>query len=185
MALNTTKYSQCHCTEKTKQTSWLTQYFNCNSRFATLISLEIYLYIPNIFFKIYFVDQAITVVPFFSPFYFLTPFLPSFPYLSSCPWVIHISSLASPFPILFLTSPCLFSTYHLCFLFPIPFPNSLSLLITLHVISISVNLFLFQLFAQFIFVFVFVGTVVDSLNLLSFYCSWFFLMLILFYCLYF
>ena len=44
--------------------------------------------------------------------------------LSSCPWVMHISSLGSPFPMLFLTSPCLFSTYHLCFLFPVPFPHS-------------------------------------------------------------
>ena len=42
--------------------------------------------------------------------------------LSSCPWVIHISSLASTFPILFLTSPCLFCTYYLCFLFPLSFP---------------------------------------------------------------
>ena len=25
--------------------------------------------------------------------------------LGSCPWVVHVSSLASPFPILFLTSP--------------------------------------------------------------------------------
>ena len=41
--------------------------------------------------------------------------------LSSHLWVIHISSLASPFPILFLTSPCLFCTYHLCFLFTVPF----------------------------------------------------------------
>ena len=39
---------------------------------------------------------------------------------SSCPWVIYISSSASIFPILFLISPCLFSTYHLCFLFPVP-----------------------------------------------------------------
>ena len=44
------------------------------------------------------------------------------PRLSSCPWVIHINSLASPFPILFLTSPCLFCIYHLYFLFPVPFP---------------------------------------------------------------
>ena len=44
-----------------------------------------------------------------------TPFSP-------CPWVIHVSSLASPFPILFLTSPCLFDAYQLCFLFPVPFP---------------------------------------------------------------
>ena len=41
--------------------------------------------------------------------------------LSSCPWVIHVSSLASLFPILFLTSPCLFYAYQLCFLFPVPF----------------------------------------------------------------
>ena len=33
--------------------------------------------------------------------------------LSSCLWVIHTSSLASPCPILFLTSPCLFLTYYL------------------------------------------------------------------------
>ena len=69
------------------------------------------------------------------------------PALSSCPWVIHISSSASPFPILFLTSPCLFCTYCLCFLFPVPLPHSLPsftpLLIALHVISISVILFLF------------------------------------------
>ena len=42
-------------------------------------------------------------------------------HVSSCLRVIHISSLASTFPILFLTSPCLFSTYHLCYLFPVPF----------------------------------------------------------------
>ena len=67
---------------------------------------------------------------------------------SSCSWVIHMSSLASTFPILFLPSPCLFSTYHLCYLFYVPFPalypHPTPLLITLHVI-----LFLFWLFAQF------------------------------------
>ena len=41
---------------------------------------------------------------------------------SSCPWVILISSLASTFPTLFLPSPCLFSTYHLCYLFSVPLP---------------------------------------------------------------
>ena len=84
--------------------------------------------------------------------------------LSSCPWVIHISSLASPFPVLFLISYFLFSTHHLCYLFPIPFPllsPSHSLLITLHVISISVILLLFQLFAQFAFVFV-LGVLVNN-----------------------
>ena len=71
-----------------------------------------------------------------------TVFLP----LSLCPWVVHISSLASTFPVLFLTSPCQFCTYHLCFLFPCLFPHSPpspSPLITLLVISISVTLFLF------------------------------------------
>ena len=43
--------------------------------------------------------------------------------LSSCPWVVHISSSASPFPIMFLTSPCLFCTYQLCFLIPVHFPS--------------------------------------------------------------
>ena len=95
-----------------------------------------------------FIDYAITVVPFPPPFS-LCPahsLPPTFPPFSSCPWVIHISSLASPFPILFLPSPCLFSTYHLCYLFSVPFPPSpppTPLLITLHVISISVILILF------------------------------------------
>ena len=60
-----------------------------------------------------------------------TPTSTSIPYLSWCPWVIHVSSLASPFPVLFLTSPCLFCTYHLCFLFPVPFPPFSSLTLSL------------------------------------------------------
>ena len=51
-----------------------------------------------------------------------TPSHQHHPLLSSCLWVIYISSLASPFSILFLTSPCLFSTYQLCFLIPASFP---------------------------------------------------------------
>ena len=110
-------------------------------------------------FLIISIDYAITVVPFFPcyspPSSTLIP--SSIPPLSSCPWVLHISSLASPFSILFLTSPCLFCTYKLCFLFPVPFPSfspSSSLLITLHVISISVILFLFScLFSLFLFLF--------------------------------
>ncbi|KAF6119875.1 hypothetical protein HJG60_010258 [Phyllostomus discolor] len=58
-----------------------------------------------------------------------TPHLPAFPSLRSCQWVIHISSLASTFPILFLTSPCLFCIDHLCFLFPEHFPPFSSLLL--------------------------------------------------------
>ena len=64
----------------------------------------------------------------------------------TCPWVIHISSLASPFPILFSTSPCLFFTYNLCFLFPVPFPPFSPYPFPADngpLISISVILFLF------------------------------------------
>ena len=50
-----------------------------------------------------------------------SPSLPHSPPDSSCRWVILISSLASTFPILFLPYPCLFSTYHLCYLFSVPF----------------------------------------------------------------
>ena len=101
-----------------------------------------------LFFEIYFIDYAITVVPFFLPFIPLHPvphLPPSFPHLGSCPWVVHVSSLVSPFSILFLSSPCLFCTCHLCFLFPVPFLLFSPLpspLITFHLISTSVNLFL-------------------------------------------
>ena len=65
--------------------------------------------------------------PIFSPFYVLLSCTPSPtiipPHLSSCPWVVHISSLASPFSILFLISPCPFCTYNLCLLFPVPCPS--------------------------------------------------------------
>ena len=60
----------------------------------------------------------------FPPFIFLHPAHPlpsALPPFSPRPWVIHISSLASTFPVLFLPSPCLFSTYHLCYLFSVPF----------------------------------------------------------------
>ena len=62
--------------------------------------------------------MILQVVPFPPPLYSSLPCTPHQPHslpLSSCPWVIHISSLASPFPVLFLTSLCLFCTYHLCF----------------------------------------------------------------------
>ena len=63
--------------------------------------------------------------PFIPP--HLAPHLPpSFPSpappLSSCPWVVYISSLASTFPILFLTFPCRLSSDHLCYLFSVHFP---------------------------------------------------------------
>ena len=76
-----------------------------------------------LFFNI-FIDYAITVVPFppHTPLLPAHPLPPTFLAYSSCPWVILISSLASTFPTLFLPSPCLFSTYHLCYLFSVPFP---------------------------------------------------------------
>ena len=80
-----------------------------------------------IFFDI-FIDYAITVVPFL-PLHSTPPCPPPpshIPLYSPCPWVILISSLASTFPTLFLPSPCLFSTYHLCYLFSVPPPTSQS-----------------------------------------------------------
>ena len=77
----------------------------------------------NKFFDI-FIDYAITVVP-LPPLHSTPscpPLPPTFPPYSSCPCVILISSLASTFPILFLPSPGLFRTYHLCYLFSVPFP---------------------------------------------------------------
>ena len=67
--------------------------------------------------------------------------------LNSCPWVVHVSSLASPIPILFLISTCLFC-FQLCFLIPAPFPPfSPSQLITLQMVFIPMIWFLFWLFA--------------------------------------
>ena len=109
---------------------------------------------------------------FFLPFIPLRPappLVPAFPCLCSCPWDVHISSLASPFPILFLTSPCLFSTYHLCFLFSVPFLPFSPLPIPSdnpHVYE-SVPALVVCLVC---FWFYFLGSVVNSC-ILSFYCS--------------
>ena len=53
------------------------------------------------------------------------PTLQHSPALSSCPWVVRISSLSSLFPIPFLTSPHLFNAYQLCFFFLVAFPLNL------------------------------------------------------------
>ena len=79
---------------------------------------------PATFFWIYLLIMLLQLSH-FCPFTQLHPahhLPPTFPPYSSCPWVILISSLASTFPTLFLPSPCLFSTYHLCSLFSVPFP---------------------------------------------------------------
>ena len=116
-------------------------------------------FIPNVFtkfqkskynskvFKIYLLIMLLQLShfhPHLTPLHPADPLPPTFPPYSSCPWVILISSLASTFPTLFLPSPCLFSTYHLRYLFSVPSPlPPTPLLITLHVISMSVVLFLF------------------------------------------
>ena len=119
--------------------------------FFHLVCFRIHLYclsIHPLFFKYISLIMLLQLPHFCLP---LIPLCPAFPYLqhppqlSSCQWVIHVSSLASPFPKLFLTSSCLFCTYYLCCLFPVPFPpfsSHPSPLITFHVISISVILFL-------------------------------------------
>ena len=123
---------------------------------------------------------------FFSPLYSPLPCTPPPssipPSLSLCPWVIHISSLASPFPILFLTSPCLFCTYQVCFLLPVPFlfilPFSLppdNTPCDLHFcdsVPVVVVCLVFGFQVQFLIV----------VSLLSFYCSYFFSIFKLFYC---
>ena len=130
---------------------------------------------PYSFFKVYFIDYAITVVPFFfSPLssYTLHAASPQNFLLSSCPWVVHISSLASSFPILFLPSPCLFCTYHLCFFFHVTFPPISRLPLPtdnpprdLHFCdSISVPVVCLVCFC-------FLDSVVDSCEFVSFYCS--------------
>ena len=81
----------------------------------------------RVFFKnIYLLIMLLQLSHFppFTPLHPAHPLPPTLPPYSSCPSVIHISSLASTFPILFLPSPCLFSTYHLYYLFSIPFPLS-------------------------------------------------------------
>ena len=126
----------------------------CSIRFSGLSDFEALLLVyrtktrPPLFFKKYILLIMLLQLSHFPPFTPLHPahpLPPTFPPYSSCPWVIHIGSLPSTFPILFLPSPCLFSTYHLCYLFSIPFPTSpppTPLLITLPLISISV-MFLF------------------------------------------
>ena len=86
--------------------------------------MHTHLYSFFAFLENIFIDYAIKLSHFhpFTPLHPAHPILPIFLPFSSCPWDIHISSLASTFSILFLPSPCLFSTYHLCYLFSVAFP---------------------------------------------------------------
>ena len=77
----------------------------------------------NLFLKLYFIDYAFTVVPIILP----LPPAPSrtphslrqFWHLCLCPWVMHLSSLAAPFLILYCTSPWLFCNYLFVLLSPL------------------------------------------------------------------
>ena len=83
------------------------------------------------------------------------------PPLSSCPWVVHISSLASLFPILFLTYPCLFYAYQLCLLFPVPLPSH-GPPPSIDNPACDLHFCNSVLVVHFVFVFCFLGSVVDS-----------------------
>ena len=67
------------------------------------------------FFKVYFIDYAISVFPIF-PLQPVPPTPPAFPPLSSCPRVVHISSLSSVFPIpfFFYFMPTNYTSSSLC-----------------------------------------------------------------------
>ena len=145
-----------------------------------------YLFIRNFIilclFKIIFYWLCYYSFPNFPP---LAPFHPvplnlqHSPALSSCPWDIHKSSLSSLFPIPFLTSPCLFYAYQLCFFFTVPplppFLPSLSPLKSLHVMSISLIVPVLVVCLVFVFIvclFFYVHLLI-VVSLLSFYRSYF------------
>ena len=118
-----------------------------NSELTALISfLSILLFI---FIYLYFIDYAITVVPLHP-----APPTPSGnPHHCSCPGIIHVSSLAILFPILYLTSPWLFINYLFVLVNPLissPFLTSPSHVATIKTLSVSMILSLF-LFAYFVF----------------------------------
>ena len=76
----------------------------------------------TVIFKIDSVEFAITVVPIFSPFLLLHQHPHSLrpsPHRWSCPWVMGISSLATPFPVLYFISLWLFCNYLLVLLNPL------------------------------------------------------------------
>ena len=99
------------------------------------------------------------------------------PHYCSCPWVMCISSLATPFPMLHFTFPWLFYdylfvllnplTFHPCPYIPLPYTPlpSGSHQNTLHIHdSVSV---------LYVFLVCFLDSIVDRYAFLPFYCSWF------------
>ena len=76
---------------------------------AQYLTLSRYSFFPSKYILLIVLSQ----LSHYSPLFLLHPLLPALPLLSSCPWVVHISSLTSLFPILFLTSPCPLRANHL------------------------------------------------------------------------
>ncbi|KAF6084320.1 hypothetical protein HJG60_008596 [Phyllostomus discolor] len=121
------------------------------------IYIYIYIYIcilliHSLFFN--YIDYAITVVPIFLPVPPCTwhPYsLRQSPHLCSCPWVMHISSLATPFAILYFTFTWLFCNYPYVLLnsltsLPIPL-HPTSHMATIKMLSVFMILSLLFLFA--------------------------------------
>ena len=76
-----------------------------------------------VFFKLHFIDYAITVVLIVPPLPASTQHphsLRQSPHHCSCPWVMSVSSLAAPFPVLYFTSHGYSVTTYLYFLIPSP-----------------------------------------------------------------
>ena len=74
-------------------------------------------FLGKVFLKLNFIDYAITVVPIFPPWPLSTQqphSLRQSPHHCSCLWIIRISTLATPFPILY--TPWLFCNYLFVFL---------------------------------------------------------------------
>ena len=94
---------------------------------SNCIDLDIFEYFVHVYLFIYFQYILLIMLLQFSQFFLIYPPSTLHPPtlhhspLSSCPWVVCISSLISLFPKPFLTSSLLFYAYQLCFLFFVHF----------------------------------------------------------------
>ena len=105
-------------------------------------------------FKLYFIGYAVTVVlifPALAPSTQHTQSLRQSPHHDSCPWILGISSLATPFPTWYFTPPWLFCNLLFVLLNPLtssPIPPTPPFhLATIKTLSVSMILFLFFSFA--------------------------------------
>ena len=78
-------------------------------------SISVSCFCNFLIFKNYFIDYVLQLSQFFSPLspsiYHPPQWCRQSPHHCSCSWVMGISSLATPFPILYFTSPWLFCKY--------------------------------------------------------------------------